>query len=274
MIVGLLHPGRMGAALGALLTAAGHEVRWCPDGRSAGTAARAEAAGLTPVPLPELLAAPVVLSVCPPAAATDVATQVAGYTGIYVEANAISPHRTVAIADLLTTATVVDGGIIGPPPQDGATARLYLSGPAAALTQVASLFAGTAATPIEIGPEPGKASALKMAYGSFTKTSQALAAVSHALAADHGVTEHLLAEAQDLGRPALASPGQLPSAAARAWRWSPEMREVADALRARSLPADLAEAAAAVLTRWSADRDDFSLDLDTTLTHLHESPQE
>ena len=39
--VAVLHPGRMGAAVGALLAGAGHDVRWLPAGRGPGrTAAR------------------------------------------------------------------------------------------------------------------------------------------------------------------------------------------------------------------------------------------
>ncbi|MGH3789832.1 MAG: hypothetical protein ACRDRU_06170 [Pseudonocardiaceae bacterium] len=94
--VGLLHPGRMGAAIATQIMCSGHAVLWCPDGRSTATVRRAEAAGLRPAPLGELLAnSAVVLSVCPPAVAEEIASMVAGfgYRGSYVEANAISPAR-------------------------------------------------------------------------------------------------------------------------------------------------------------------------------------
>jgi 3-hydroxyisobutyrate dehydrogenase-like beta-hydroxyacid dehydrogenase len=45
-MIGLLHPGQMGAAIGRVLTSAGHQVAWCPAGRSAAPAGRAEEAGL------------------------------------------------------------------------------------------------------------------------------------------------------------------------------------------------------------------------------------
>src|SRR2546430_239381 len=98
--IGLLHPGQMGAGIGAELVRAGHTVLWLRDGRGAATAHRAEAAGLSGVDtVAELLAGvEVVLSVCPPAFAENVAVEVAtsgGFTGVYVEANAISPHRTI-----------------------------------------------------------------------------------------------------------------------------------------------------------------------------------
>jgi 3-hydroxyisobutyrate dehydrogenase-like beta-hydroxyacid dehydrogenase len=274
VIIGLLHPGMMGAAIGAQLIAAGHQVRWCPAGRSAHTSARADAAGLVAVEsLAELLRrGEVVLSVCPPAFADDVADQVAahGYTGLFVEANAINPTRAAGIAARLHAvgATVVDGAIIGPPPGGDRTTRLYLSGRSDAVATVSGLFAGGLAEPRRVDGRIGSASALKMAYGSFQKTSRALAAVSHALADEFGVTELLRAEAEDLGRNALADRAYFASAATRAWRWAPEMDEVAESLRAAGLPDALATGASEVFHRWDADKDDRTLDSDTALRHL------
>lgn len=260
----------MGSAIAAQLIAAGHQVLWCPTGRSAGTARRAAETGLTAVEtLPLLLErSEVVFSICPPAAAEEVAGSVGDYDGIYVEANAISPHRTIAIADRLR-ATVVDGSIIGPPPDEHSTARLYLSGPEGAVELVRGLLANSKAEPVPLGERIGAASAVKMAYGSFQKTSRALAAVSHAIADDYGVGEHLLKEANAFGGNALADPDGLPSAAARAWRWAPEMLEVAETARALGLPDALATGSAEVLSRWAEDKDDFDLSLPETLRNLH-----
>jgi 3-hydroxyisobutyrate dehydrogenase-like beta-hydroxyacid dehydrogenase len=222
-----------------------------------------------------LAEAEIVLSICPPEFAEDVAKQVAenGFTGLYVEANAISPQRCHRIADLLGTAgaRVFDGGIIGPPPTDTRTARLYLAGDSEDATRVAVLFADTSLEVVAIDGHFGTASALKMAYASFQKASRALAAVAHALAADHGVTEHLLAEAARSSRSQLAEPEYLPSVAARAWRWAPEMHEIADTLTAADLPPDLAHAAAAVLTRWSAEKGRPDRPIGTVLSSLKDS---
>lgn len=49
MRVGLVHPGEMGAAIGAMLVEHGHAVLWHAEGRSEQTARRAAAAGLTEV---------------------------------------------------------------------------------------------------------------------------------------------------------------------------------------------------------------------------------
>ncbi|MER6763114.1 MULTISPECIES: DUF1932 domain-containing protein [Amycolatopsis] len=268
--IGLLHPGRMGSAIAAQLIAGGHQVLWCPAGRSAGTARRAAETGLTAVEtVPRLLdRSAVVFSICPPAAAEEVAEDIGDYSGIYVEANAISPQRMIAIADRLR-ATVVDGSIIGPPPDEHSTARVYLSGPENAVERVRGLLTAGNAEPVPLANRVGAASALKMAYGSFQKTSRALAAVSHAIAGDYGVGEHLLREAAAFDGNALADPDGLPSTAARAWRWAPEMLEVAETARELGLPDALATASAEVLSRWADDKDDFDLDLPTTLRHLH-----
>src|SRR5439155_3526618 len=101
VILGLIQPGEMGAAIGALLTARDHEVLWASSGRSPETVARAEAAGLTDVgSIQEISArAEVILSVCPPHAARDVAraVAVARFRGLYLDANAVSPATTRAV---------------------------------------------------------------------------------------------------------------------------------------------------------------------------------
>ena len=84
MTVGLLHPGEMGAAVGRALRDSGVEVLWASDGRSPTTAERATAAGLEDVGEAEALLgrADVVISVCPPHAALDVAAAATQFPGI------------------------------------------------------------------------------------------------------------------------------------------------------------------------------------------------
>jgi 3-hydroxyisobutyrate dehydrogenase-like beta-hydroxyacid dehydrogenase len=275
--VGLLHPGRMGAAIAAQIMTNDHTVLWCPDGRSTATLRRAEDTGLRPAPIGELLAnSEVVLSICPPTVAEEIAITVAGlgYRGIYVEANAISPARMHRITTRLSGAgtTVVDGCILGPPPGGQPPARLYLAGVATASRRVADLFTGSLAEPVILGEHPGQASALKMIFSCFQRTSRTAAALAHALADDHGVTQALLVEAERMPRDILADRDYLPTVAARAWRWAPEMHEVADTLRAQHLPPDLALATAAVLAHW-ADHVNQGTDLGGVLRQLHVSPQ-
>ena len=87
--IGLLHPGEMGAAVGKCLAGAGHRVLWVPEGRSAATRERAAEAGLDGCGRAEMAArSAIIISVCPPHAALDVARQVAGFRGLYLDANA------------------------------------------------------------------------------------------------------------------------------------------------------------------------------------------
>lgn len=121
------------------------------------------------------------------------------------------------------------------------------------------------------GDRVGAASALKMSFAAFQKAARTLAAVSHALAHSHGVAGLLTAEAQRMPSDFLAAPGHLPSLAGRAWRWVPEMHEIAETLRASGLPPQMAEAAAAVLARWEKDKDQYDLPLDEVLTSLRDT---
>lgn len=262
-MIGLLHPGQMGAAIGAELVAGGHEVLWVPAGRGERTARRAAEAGLRGVD--SLASCEIVLSICPPAAASDVAAEMAGFKGIYVDCNAISPHRMIEISKLF--GTVVDGSIIGPPPGPQSRARLYLSGQESAVDRVVELFTGSRAEPISLGQRVGDASALKMAYGSYNKATHALAAVSFALAEEYGVSAALRVEALRAGG-ALAEDHLLPVVAARAWRWGPEMLEAAQSFAALDLPDHLARGAATVFDRLSADKDNADLEVAEVLRHL------
>ncbi|SHG87094.1 DUF1932 domain-containing protein [Streptoalloteichus hindustanus] len=272
--VALLHPGLMGSAVAAEIRRNGHTVLCCPAGRSARTRERAEELGLVTADLPTALErSAVVFSICPPVAAEEVAREVAwlGFTGVYVDANAVSPDRARQIAGIVRSggATSVDASIIGHPPGETATARLYLSGPRLAVRAVARVVDGSRLQPVRLGDELGRASALKMAFASFQKASRTLAAVAHALADQHGVTDALLAEAERMPTRLLADRAYLPSVAARAWRWAPEMDEVAKALDAAGLPTELAQATANVLTLWGADKDDPSQPVARVLRQLH-----
>ena len=262
--IGLLHPGEMGAAVGQCLVAGGHAVLWAAQGRSPATAARAGAAGLTAAQDPAELVrrADVVLSVCPPHAALEVARQVAGtgFGGVYVDANAISPASAREVAGIVEAggADYVDGGIIGTPPVAPGFIRLYLSGPRA--DEVRALFDGSAVDGRVIGASaasPGTAaspetaaSAVKMAYASWTKGSAALVLAARALARAEGVEEALLAE-WALSQPGLdgRSERAARSAAAKGWRWVAEMEEIAETMAAAGLPDGFHRAAAEIYRR-------------------------
>jgi 3-hydroxyisobutyrate dehydrogenase-like beta-hydroxyacid dehydrogenase len=253
--IGLLHPGEMGAAVGGCLVSVGHEVLWDPAGRSRASTGRALAAGLTGVTFKALIErSSVILSVCPPHAALDVAQQVAatGYAGLYVDANAISVATAGQVSGIVTAAgaAYVDGGIIGMPPETAGHTRLYLAGPRA--NEVRVLFARSALDARIAEGQLYAASAVKMAYAAWTKGSSALLLAARALARAEGVERTLLAE-WSLSQPALAarSEGAANSAAAKGWRWVAEMEEIAAAMTAAGLPAGFHEAAADVYNRAS-----------------------
>src|ERR1700722_5929339 len=115
--IGVLHPGAMGAAVGAALVSAGHEVIWASHDRSPQTGQRAREAGLQDVLTVEALIAQseAVLSICPPDAAVPVALSAAGLRGTFVDANAISQDTSRRVGEIIGDA-YVDGGIVGPPP--------------------------------------------------------------------------------------------------------------------------------------------------------------
>lgn len=251
--VGLLHPGAMGAAIGRALRDSGAEVYWASAGRSDASRARAEKAGLTDTgTVSELLdRCAFVMSVCPPHAARDVATLAAGYQGVYVDANAVSPATAREIADALQpSATMVDGGIIGPPPRTAGDTRLYLSGPAA--DQVQRLFADTAVEARVVSEQLGAASAVKAAYAAWAKGSAALLLTARALAAAEGVESTLLAEWDESQPELLERYARAATAAAeKGWRWIGEMEEIAAAMNADGLPDGFHHAAAEVYRSWS-----------------------
>jgi 3-hydroxyisobutyrate dehydrogenase-like beta-hydroxyacid dehydrogenase len=251
-VIGVLHPGEMGAAVGACLTRRGLTVLWVSAGRSPATAARAAAAGMRDAGTAGEMSgqAGMILSVCPPRAALEVARSVAGFHGIYVDANAVSPETAREIARVVETegAAYVDGGIIGAPPQSAGDSRLYLSGPRAG--EVSELFAGTALDARVMGSEPGAASAVKMAYAAWTKGTAALILAIRALARAEGVEETLLAEWEQ-SQPTLAARSHTAarSATEKGWRWVAEMQEIAAAMAAAGLPPGFHQAAAAIYSR-------------------------
>jgi len=250
--VGLLHPGEMGAAVGQCLVAAGHEVLWVPEGRSAATGERAAAAGLDGCGWAEMAArSDVIVSVCPPAAALDTARAVAGtgFGGLYVDANAVSPDTAREAAGIVKPASFVDGGIIGTPPVTPGFIRLYLSGDRAG--EVRALFEGTAVDARLVAP-PGTASAVKMAYASWTKGSAALLLTARALARAEGVESALLEE-WSISQPGLEKrwAAANESAAAKGWRWVAEMEEIAATMAAAGLPGGFHQAAAEIYGRYS-----------------------
>ncbi|MDD9983306.1 MAG: DUF1932 domain-containing protein [Gammaproteobacteria bacterium] len=258
--IGLLHPGEMGVTVGAAARENEVQVVWTSDGRGAGTRGRADAAGLTDVATLSALVgrSRIILGVCPPHAAVDLARAVAGhrFSGIYVDANAVSPATARNVRQIVEAggASFVDGGIIGPPALTPGTTRLYLSG--AKSGAVAACFRRGPLEACVLDGPPGAASALKMTYAAWTKGSAALLIAIRTLAIDEGVDADLIRE-WELSQPGLPdrSIGAVRSNARKAWRFSGEMEEIADTFAAAGLPDGFHRAAAEIYRRMTGYKD-------------------
>lgn len=252
--VGLLFPGEMGALVGSAVSG---DVLWASEGRSEATRQRAE--GFDDVgTVRELVAASdVVISLCPPGIAEDVAGEVAaeGFNGIYLEANAIAPERVRRIAGYLRC---VDGSVIS-----RSDVNLYLSGDGDDVATIAALFPTGEVKGIPLEGGVGAASALKMAFGGWNKIGTALTAQAYAIARAYGVDDALAAEGVAAER--------FVRSARKAWRWAPEMEEVAETAEALGLPGGMGRGAADLFRRWEAHRDEPA-DLEELLRDL--SPED
>jgi 3-hydroxyisobutyrate dehydrogenase-like beta-hydroxyacid dehydrogenase len=259
-VVGLLHPGEMGSAVGATLVASGARVLWASAGRGALSRERAVGLGLEDAGTLDALVrrAGTILSVAPPHAALEVGHQVAalGFRGVFVDANAIAPETSREIARLIQHGggRFVDGGIIGPANRKPGAARIYLSGPEAA--GVKRLLEAGPVVPIVLDGPVGAASALKIAYGGWNKGSQALLMAIRAFALAEGVDEALLAE-WALSQPDVPARSEraVNDNARKAWRFVGEMEEDARALAQAGLPAGFHEAAGDIYQRLAAYKD-------------------
>lgn len=255
LTIGLLSPGEMGHAIGAVLGHHGVRVITCLEGRSDRTAERAERAGITAVPDDETLVseADVLFSVLAPALARSLAERVAralgatGATLLYADCNAIAPRtvREVEATMLAAGAGFVDVGIVGGPPKlEGPGPRLYASGPA--VDEFVKL--GDYGLDIRVlGPESGQASGFKMCYGALTKGLTALATEVLVAGRALGLAEPLTAELQASQAGLLSwMERQIPTMPPKSGRWVGEMEEIAATLDALGLPPQLHLGAAAL----------------------------
>lgn len=230
--IGLVSPGAMGAAVGARLADHGARVLTRLDGRSAESIARATKARLDDASPEALAGADIFLSIVPPHTAEAVASDFAEWAGtvgrpaLYVDCNALSPATKASVAGIVEAvgARMVDACIIGGPNEpDGPS--FYACGPHAA--EAASLADHGLRWTILDAPI-GAAAALKMCFAGVNKGLYALGNMMRLAAAEAGVSDAL---AHEMGMRLPHVLDQLdrhtPSVFARAWRWAPEMREIA-----------------------------------------------
>lgn len=233
--IGITSPGDMGQGVAMCIKAMGFNVCMASDGRSARTRGLGEKAGLTDLHSLENLVkeCDMVLSVLDPGAALTNAKAVAaackatGRKIVFVECNAVAPGTMADIAGIMQAAgcTVVDAGIVGPPPRNGAKQRFYVSGPHAQLMNRIN------SEQIQVrvaGEKIGDASAVKMCYAALTKGTTALGTELLIAARKLGVDKVL--EAEFKGSQADKYDSVLKGAAGmpfKAYRWVPEMNEIA-----------------------------------------------
>jgi 3-hydroxyisobutyrate dehydrogenase-like beta-hydroxyacid dehydrogenase len=258
--LGILHPGNMGISIAASALNSGCEVYWASQGRSAQTHERAERFDLQDAgSLAQLCeTCPILVSVCPPHAAEEVADQVldCGFVGIYVDANAISPQRAIRIGEKMTASglTCVDGGIIGGPAWEPGQTWLYLSGKRS--EEVAVCFSAGPLETAVIGEAIGQASALKMCYAAWTKGSTALLCGILATAGRLGVWQDL--ERQwERNWPGFADEtvDRVRGVTAKAWRFAGEMEEISTTFGEAGLPGGFHAAAADLYRRMAGFKD-------------------
>lgn len=258
--IGILHPGNMGVSVAASARNGGNTVYWASEGRSAATRERAEAQGLVDAGTLAALCGrcEVILCVCPPHAAEDVARDVAaqGFAGLYLDGNAIAPERARRIGEIVEDAGArfVDGGIIGGPAWSPNSTWLYLAGPEA--QAMADCFSGGPLGAVVIGDQPGSASALKMCYAAYTKGSTALICAVVAAAEVLGVRDDLEHQwARNGSTFAEDTRQRVRGVTAKAWRFHGEMDEIAATFAGAGQPSGFHEAAAEVYRRIARFKD-------------------
>ncbi len=269
-----LHPGAMGARVAGACRGAGRRL-WVSADRSVATAERAAAEGLEAVADLEsgLDVADVVVSVCPPSAAESMADRVAaaGFDGLYVDVNAVAPATARRIGHRFNR--FVDGGIVGPPPTETGSTRLYLSGDGGYADELAALWTGSELDVRVIDGGAGAASSLKMVYAAWTKGSAALLTTIVAGADALGVGDDLgrewdLSQAGLNDRVARTAAGVAP----KAWRFAGEMTEIASTFADIGLPDGFWEAAAETYHRIAPLRDEETATVEALVALLQSDP--
>lgn len=247
MNIGIMHPGEMGSVLASVTEC---PVMWASEARSDESHRRARENGVVDVgTMVDLVRrSDVLVSVCPPHAAMDVASDVdsIGFDGIYVDANAVSPATVKEIAARFDR--FVDGGIIGPPPRESGTTRLYLAG-----LEASTVAAGWENGNVDVRVLPGlvgSASAMKAAYAGWTKGSAALLLAVRAYAEANGLDADIVDEWKT-SIPGLAerSDSVARTISRKAWRFEGEMTEIAEAMSDEGLPDGFHAAASEIYHR-------------------------
>jgi len=270
-VIGLISPGQMGASIGAAASHSATRVIWAGDGRSKASHTRASDAGLENGGTIDTLVkdSDIILSVCPPHDAEDVARQVKqrAFPGLFVDCNAIAPEKSRQIAERFGYQNFVDGGIVGGPAwKSESGTRLYLSGDRS--KEIAALFNNSPLETTIIPGEIGAASAMKMVFAAYTKGTTALLAAILGVAEKEGVRNVL--ESQWGQTFTEQTHQRVVANSAKAWRFEGEMQEIAATFENAGLPGGFHTAAAAVFERLAQFKDEPAADIVELLKALNQ----
>jgi 3-hydroxyisobutyrate dehydrogenase-like beta-hydroxyacid dehydrogenase len=271
-VIGLISPGQMGASIGAAASHSATRVIWAGDGRSKASHTRASDAGLENGGTIDTLVkdSDIILSVCPPHDAEDVARQVKqrAFPGLFVDCNAIAPEKSRQIAERFGYQNFVDGGIVGGPAwKSESGTRLYLSGDRS--KEIAALFNNSPLETTIIPGEIGAASAMKMVFAAYTKGTTALLAAILGVAEKEGVRNVL--ESQWGQTFTEQTHQRVVANSAKAWRFEGEMQEIAATFENAGLPGGFHAAAAVVFERLAQFKDEPAADIVELLKALNQS---
>ena len=259
--VGVVSPGDMGQAIAGRIKESGLSVHTALDGRSERTRTLAREAGINDCGSMEKLVAAceLVLSVINPGEALNVARQVAaamrktGRRIAFADLNAVSPQTARDTDRLIRDAggMFIDGGIIGPPPRgEKDRPRIYVSGPDAYLMEGINhpnLLVRVLSERI------GDASGVKMCYAAMTKGTTALAVellvAARKLGVEQALEKELRESRNDVFEWQMKNIAVMPP---KAYRWVPEMQEIAKTFGELGLTRQIFEGATDIYTMVAA----------------------
>jgi 3-hydroxyisobutyrate dehydrogenase-like beta-hydroxyacid dehydrogenase len=250
--IGLMTPGDMGQAVALQLKQKGFSVYTALEKRSERSKTLARQAGLIDVGSLTRLTecCGVVLSIMNPAAALEFGGELAQamartqHRPLFVDCNAIAPVTVQAIEKKISAVggRCVDGSIVGPPPRGGKKCRLYFSGAdAAELRQLASPQMDVSV----LSERVGDASALKMCYATMTKGVGALVLELLIAGRRLGIGEALVNQIKETERGIYdAVMRKLTVMPPKAYRWVPEMNQIALCLESTGMTPRMMQGAA------------------------------
>ena len=237
----------MGHAIGQLLRENELKVFTCLAGRSDRTRELSEKAGIIDVPNLNVLVeqSDVVMSITVSEAVPGLCHEIAdavkatGTDLLFAECNAIAPSLSAEMQKVLNEggARYVDASIIGGPPRNGNSPRLYVSGDNATEFEQLKDFGLDVRN---LGTQLGRASGIKMCYAAMTKGTTALHTELLIAAEKMGLREELMAEFAG-GQQAVITrmEGWIPTMPAKSRRWVSEMEEIEATFRELGLTPDI-----------------------------------